>query len=117
MRRNWNILDWNIKGINSQDRWNDIRLRSEESNCKNEFFDQSYIRNFCNRKFNQFAFVPSIGNSGGIITIWNGSLFDGYISIQNEYQITMEGLGSLLTVAIFLYVSMMDALGRKLSGK
>jgi exonuclease III len=77
MRRNWNILDWNIRGINSQDRWNDIRLRSEESNCniiclqetKKEFFDQSYIRNFYNRKFNQFAFVPSIGNSGGIITI------------------------------------------------
>jgi hypothetical protein len=98
MRINWNILDWNIRGIKSLDIWNDISLRSEESNCniiflwetKKEFFDQSYIRNFCNRKFDQFSYIPSIGNSWRIITIWNGSLFNGSISSQNEYQITIE---------------------------
>jgi hypothetical protein len=25
MDRNWTILDWNLRGINSQTRWNDIR--------------------------------------------------------------------------------------------
>jgi hypothetical protein len=30
---NWNILDWNIRGINSQARWNDIRQRIDETNC------------------------------------------------------------------------------------
>jgi hypothetical protein len=71
---------------------------SEESNyniicleeTKKEFFDQSYLRNLCNRKFNQFAYIPPIGSYGGIITIWNGSSFDGSISSQNEYQITIE---------------------------
>jgi hypothetical protein len=50
----WNILDWNIRGINSQNRWDDIRQRINESNCniiclqetKREYFDHSYLRNF-----------------------------------------------------------------------
>jgi exonuclease III len=52
MNRNWNLLDWNLRGINSQPRWDDIRQRSEESNCaimcfqetKREHFDLAYIR-------------------------------------------------------------------------
>jgi endonuclease/exonuclease/phosphatase family metal-dependent hydrolase len=51
---NWNILDWNIRGINSQDRWNDIRQGIDETDCnmiclqetKRENFDQAYLRNF-----------------------------------------------------------------------
>jgi exonuclease III len=77
MRLSWNILDWNIRGINSQERWDDIKQRVEECNCnimclqetKREHFDQSYIQNFCHGKFNKFAFNPSVGNSGGIITV------------------------------------------------
>jgi hypothetical protein len=39
----------------------------------------SYIRNFCPRRFTNFAYVPSIGASGGIITIWNGAMFSGTV--------------------------------------
>lgn len=85
MNRNWNILNWNVRGINSSDRWNDIRMKIEDSSCciltlqetKREIFDLAYIKNFCPKRFNQFIHYPSIGNSGGIITIWNGNIFKG----------------------------------------
>jgi exonuclease III len=75
MLRNWNILDWNVRGINSQRRWDDIRLRTKESNCgiicfqetKRETFDQAYLRNFCHRRFNNYAYIPSIGNTGALL--------------------------------------------------
>jgi exonuclease III len=81
MTRSWNILDWNIRGINSQEIWDDIREKIHESNCniiclqetKREQFDLSYLKNFCPRRFNQFANTPSIGSSGRIITIWNAT--------------------------------------------
>jgi exonuclease III len=81
----WNILDWNVRGINSQNRWDDIRQRITECNCniiclqetKREYFDHTYLRNFCPKKFSHFNYTPSIGNSGGIITLWNGGLFNG----------------------------------------
>ena len=98
MSRNWNILNWNVRGINSQIRWDDIRAKIDESNCgiiclqetKRDFFDQAYLRNFSPRRYNQFAYTASVGLSGGIITIWNGSLFLGYVVSQNTYQITVR---------------------------
>jgi exonuclease III len=98
MNNYWCILDWNVRGINSQTRWDDIYRIIEESNCnviclqetKREEFDQAYIRNFCPRKFNQFAYVPSIGNSGGLIIIWVGSQFSGKILNQHQFEITVE---------------------------
>jgi exonuclease III len=95
---NWNIMDWNIRGINSQDRWNDIRQRFDETNCniiclqetKRENFDQAYLRNFCPKNLNQFAYTPSVGNSGGIITVWNGNLFNGILISQDRHHITMK---------------------------
>jgi len=31
--RNWKILSWNVRGINSRDKWNIIRDRIVESEC------------------------------------------------------------------------------------
>jgi hypothetical protein len=64
--RYWNILDWNVRGISSQTRWDVLCRKTEESNCtmiclqetEREHFDQAYLRNFCLRKFNHFAYVP-----------------------------------------------------------
>jgi exonuclease III len=98
MNRQWNILDWNVRGINSQARWDDLRLRTEESNCgiiciqetKREDIELAYIRNFCHRRFNTYAFTPSDGNSGRLITRWNGNLFTSRLISQSRFQITME---------------------------
>ena len=98
MDRNWIIMDWNLRGINSQTRWDDIRKNVDESNCnvmcfqetKKESFDLSYIKKFCPKRFNQFSYYPSVGSSSGIITIWNGNLFTGNTISANKFHVTVE---------------------------
>jgi endonuclease/exonuclease/phosphatase family metal-dependent hydrolase len=91
-------MDWNIRGVNSIERCDDLANKISQSNpsiiclqeTKNESFDSTCIRKFCLRRMNQFAYQPSIGLSGGIITIWNGSLFSGTIISQTRFQITVK---------------------------
>ena len=110
MNRSWNILNWNVRGINSTTRWNDIRKKIDESACcimtfqetKRDNFDIAYIKNFCPKRFNQFCFSPSNGNSGGLITIWNGNLMKGKVISQNYYQITIEFTSNLDSTCWYL---------------
>ena len=103
MNRTWNVLNWNVRGINSRTRWDDLRDKIDESKCgiiclqetKKDVFDQYYLRNFSHRRFNQYAYTPSVGLSGGLITIWNGSLFSGTIISQSSFQITVKLLCNL----------------------
>ena len=44
---------------------------------------------FCPRKLNKYDYIPSIGASGGIITIWNDNLFAGETLFKNEYSISI----------------------------
>jgi mRNA deadenylase 3'-5' endonuclease subunit Ccr4 len=67
--KHWNVLSWNIRGINSDKKWNAIRDHLSDSNCdviclqetKRESFDLSYLRNFCPTSFDSFVFLPSAG--------------------------------------------------------
>lgn len=95
--RLWKILNWNLRGINSEKKW--VALASKiASNCdiiclqetKREVFDMDYIRKFCPKKINKFEYLPSIGASGGIIVIWNSSLFTGTLAFQNEFSISFQ---------------------------
>lgn len=71
--RTWNILCWNIHGLNNKDKWDPIRNKIEESNAnicclqetKNENLDLRFIRNFAPKIFDKFDFCPSKGASGG----------------------------------------------------
>ena len=89
--RNWKVLCWNVRGLNSEKRQRDVRAKIEESNCsivclqetKYESFDLKSIRQFCPQRFDNFAFAPSHGASGGILVVWNSSFFTGcLIEIQ-----------------------------------
>ena len=94
---------WNIRGINSQEKWDAIRDKIVESAChvlclqetKRENFDPFYLKKFCPRNLDSFAFAPSIGSSGGLLTVWNSSLFDGTVVQTNSYSITVNLLGRL----------------------
>lgn len=96
--KEWTILSWNIRGINGKDKWVEVRKKIEESGCsiiclqetKREEVDSSFIQNFCPRRFNKFLFLPSHGRSGGLLIIWNGSLFDGQLSFSNAYFLIVE---------------------------
>ena len=81
------ILFWNVRGINSQEKWDAIKDKINESACqvlclqetKRETFDSFYIKKFCPRNLDQFAYFPFVGASGGLLTMRNSSLFDGTI--------------------------------------
>jgi hypothetical protein len=57
---------------------------------KREVFDLDYIKKFCPRKFNNFEFLPSVGASRGLIIIWNGNLFKGELTFQNEFSLSVK---------------------------
>jgi hypothetical protein len=42
------------------------------------------------RHLGYFEFSPSIGASGGFITIWNGSMFEGELVLTNSYSVTVK---------------------------
>jgi len=86
-RRYSKILFWNIRGINAQEKWDALRGKIIESACqiiciqetKRENFDIFYIKKFCPRNFDQFAFSPSVGAAGGLLIAWNSSVFEGSV--------------------------------------
>lgn len=49
------------------------------------YCDQSFIRSFCPCRFDKFAYVPSRGASGGLLTIWNSSAFDGTVVLLDFF--------------------------------
>jgi exonuclease III len=98
LNRSWKILNWNLRGINSEKKWLALSSKIVESGCdiiclqetKRESFDLDYIKKFCPRKFNKFEFLPSVGASGGLIIIWNGNLFKGDLTFQNEFSLSVK---------------------------
>jgi exonuclease III len=62
--RNWNILSWNMRGINYQRKWNAINNKIEEIRCmvfcfqetKRDHFDHSFINNFIPKRYNNYAY-------------------------------------------------------------
>ena len=110
MNRIWYIVNWNIRGINSQIIWDEIHAKADESNChiiclqetKREHFDHSYIRNFCPSRINQFAYSPSEGSSGGIITLWNGNMFSGTVIDNSKFHLIVQLICKLSAKILYI---------------
>lgn len=70
--RNWFFMSWNVRGINSQEKWDHLRDKIVESSAtiisiqetKRPAFDNQYVNKFCPRSLNKFVFSPSNGASG-----------------------------------------------------
>jgi exonuclease III len=94
----WSVLSFNVRGINSVVKGNGTRCAIRDSRCdivclqetKKEFFDRADLRKFCPNSLDTFAFVPSVGNSGGFITVWNSSKLVGTVIFQNDYALSVE---------------------------
>jgi exonuclease III len=97
-KQSWNILNWNIHGLNSDDKRNVIRAKLDESACsiyclqepKSQFFDHSTIRKMAPKKFNKFEYVPSDVASGGIIMGWCNTMFIGEVLYKSKFAITVK---------------------------
>lgn len=96
--RTWKVLCWNVRGLNSDGKWNSIRDKIIETACdvlclqetKKDFFDTQFIKNICPPQFDSFLYVPSVGASGGIITIWKSSLLDGTLAFQHDFALSVN---------------------------
>jgi hypothetical protein len=79
--RSWSILNWNVWGLNSVDKYNAIRSKIEESSylvfCVQQtnphHFDHSNFRKLAPKCFNKYTFVPSERASGGGGGSWVGT--------------------------------------------
>lgn len=108
--RSWIFLSWDIRGINSQAKWDHLRDKISEcaayvvcqQETKRESFDQAYISKFCSRHLNKFAYSPSLGASGGLLICWSDGLFSGELIDYNEYAITMNFISNRLEAVFHL---------------
>src|SRR5438128_2510915 len=96
--REWNILCWNVRGINSANKWLSVREKIEESNCsiiclqetKRKQFDAKYIKNFAPKRFDKYEYIPAQVASGGIIVIWNSSFFSAITLDRQQFSLSMQ---------------------------
>jgi hypothetical protein len=95
--RNWKVLSWNVRGMNDNRKWNAIRNKIEKMHVWPFVFrkpktsiDLNYLRNFCPRRFSNFAFSPSDGASGGLLIAWNGNQFSGTVVDMNRFGLTVK---------------------------
>jgi exonuclease III len=71
--KSWNVLNWNIRRINNEDKQKAVRAKIEEGGCvvfclqetKKENIDCKFLKKVAPKRFSKFAFVPSEGASGG----------------------------------------------------
>jgi exonuclease III len=85
--KKWIVLCWNIRGLNAKSKqlalMNAINLSGCSVVCLQETkkcdFDINFIKSCCPKRFDDFVFIPSDGASGGLILIWDSSIFSGMI--------------------------------------
>jgi hypothetical protein len=57
---------------------------------KKENFDLSDIKKFAPKRFDSFAFAPSLGASWGILVVWASKVFTGTPKEVNPFSVTVE---------------------------
>ena len=96
--RVWCVLDWNVRGLNSDQRQRDVRAKVDESNCsvvciqetKMDFFYHRILMKFLPKRFDNFAYSPAVGASGGILVAWCSSLFHGTLIEIHKFGIIIK---------------------------
>ena len=88
--KHWLVLCWNIRGLNSKAKQLALANAIELSGCaiiclqetKMEHIDIYFIKSCCPKKFDDYAYIPSKGASGGIAIIWNSSILWSYNALS-----------------------------------
>ena len=96
--RKWRVLCWNVRGLNSEKRQIAVRSKIEESQCsviclqetKCDFIDHRFLRKFCPKRFDNFAYAPSVGASGGILILWSSAVFVGTVVEIQSFGVTVN---------------------------
>jgi hypothetical protein len=48
------------------------------------------LKKICPRRLSKFAYLPSVGASGGILIVWNDAIFNGDLLFQNNFSISIN---------------------------
>jgi hypothetical protein len=75
-----------------------MRNKVDESGCsiiciqemKKCHFDNSFIRKFFPHPLDKFEFIPSLGASGGLLIIWNSSIFSGQVLHHEKFILSIK---------------------------
>jgi hypothetical protein len=57
---------------------------------KENFLTIFTSKKICPRSLDKFVFSPSIGNLGGLLTMWNSSIFEGTIVQSDSNALTVR---------------------------
>jgi hypothetical protein len=57
---------------------------------KRTVIDLKFLKNFCLRRFNQFAYTPSVGASGGLLIACTGQIFTGTVIETHGFAATVK---------------------------
>ena len=96
--KNWSVRCWNVRGLNSDARQRAVRQKLDESQCavacfqdtKCQSFDFRSIRSFFPKIFDSFASSPSERASGGILIVWNSSIFWGTLIEVQQHAVVVQ---------------------------
>ena len=94
----WNVLSWNIRGLNSEKKQLALNNAIKTSGCavvclretKMSEVSFPFIKTCCPRQFDRFAFVPSRGSSGGLLMIWKSAVFSGTIVSSDHFALVVN---------------------------
>ena len=103
--RSWNVLCWNVRGLNSDARQRAVRQKVLESHCavvclqetKLSECPRALIKSICPAGFDQFIESPSRGASGGILVVWRSDVFSGDL-----VEVNLMGLSLVLSPCIMV---------------
>ena len=90
---NWNVLCWNVCGLNSDKKLLALSNAISVSGCaivclqetKKPVIDLAFIKSCCPKRFDKFAYIPSRGASSGLLIVWNSSIFSGIMIVLEEF--------------------------------
>jgi exonuclease III len=91
--RNWNNLNWNIRGLNDEGKCRAIRQKIEESyweifciqETKMEIISPYFFKKLGPKRFSKFVYNPSRGAFGGILLGLKDAVFDGVVGEINNF--------------------------------
>ena len=96
--KKWLVLCWNIRGLNAKSKQLALLNAIITSGCsvvclqepKKSEFDIAFIKSCCPSRFDDYVYVPSNGASGGLIIIWDISIFSGMVMHCEQFAISVH---------------------------
>ena len=63
----------------------------------------AFIKTCYRKRFDKFAYIPSCGASGGLLTVWNSSIFSGTVVVQEDFALGIQFTSIISAQAWTLY--------------